>query len=107
MTQNRNGTENDVVNQEGQAEAGEVVKLDLDKLSAHLLLTGTVGSGKSVSIAYALRALMADPERKIGVLPLEPEGSMEDGLSGIDEMDAADGGTAQQPACADDAGCPE
>lgn len=107
MTQNRDGMEIGVVNQERQEETGQTVKLDLDKLPTHLLLSGTVGSGKSVTIAYALRALMADPERKIGVLPPDPAASTETGSSGMVGTDASDGSAEHPPASADGAGCPK
>lgn len=107
MTHKQDGLETGIARPEGSAEKGEPRTLDLDKLPTHLLLSGTVGSGKSVTIAYALRALMADPERKIGVLPLDPAASTEKGSSGMVGTDASDGGAEHPPASADDTGCPE
>lgn len=96
MTQKQNGPETGVARPEALADKGDSMALDFDNLPTHLLLSGTVGMGKSVTIAYALRALA-----------MNRNGGTEDGLSDTEDADAAGGNAELQSGCADSADCPE
>ena len=96
MTQKQNGMETGVAMPEAPTDKGDPMALDFDNLPTRLLLCGTVGMGKSVTIAYALRALAMN--RNAGT---------EDGLSDAEGADDASGNAELQSGCADSADCPE